>query len=181
MGRPNHNADNLFSASMWQARMKPTFKQAAAGAMAGTIAAFAMRQFVSLWHSTKGQRSEDGAFGLDREADVNAAQKLWQFLFQRSLTETGAVKVALALHYGHGAATGAGYALLVNKNQGFRAGFGAAYGTALWLAGDEIAVTLMRLSDPRSKTKASHVIALAAHLVYGSVTELSRRSLLKAL
>ena len=161
--------------------MKATFKQAAAGAIAGTIAAFAMQQFVSLWHSTKGQKLEDGAFGLDREADMNAAQKLWQFLFQRSLTEADAMKVALALHYGHGAATGIGYVLLVNKNQGFRVGFGAAYGTALWLVGDEVAVTLMRLSNPRSKTKASHVVALAAHLLYGSVMELSRKSLLKKL
>ena len=100
-----------------------------------------------------------------------------QLLFRRNLTESDAERVALTLHYGHGALAGAGYALLVNKNQTLQAGFGTAYGAALWLVGGEIAVTLARLSDPRSKSKASHMIALAAHLVYGSVMELSRRSL----
>ena len=161
--------------------MKPVFKQAMAGAIAGTIAAFAMQQFVSLWHGTKGRKEEDGAFGLDREADVNAAQKLWHVLFQKELTETEALKIARAMHYGYSAAASAGYAILVSKNQIFRAGFGTAYGVALWLAGDEIGITLMRLSDPRSKTKASHAVALAAHLVFGAVTELSRRGLLEGL
>jgi len=161
--------------------MKPILKQAAVGAAAGTIAAFAMQQFVSLWHRTKGQGAENGAFGLDREADVNAAQKLWQLLFRRSLTETEAIAVARAMHYGYSAAASAGYAALAGKSPLFQAGFGTAYGAALWLAGDEVAITLLRLSDPRSKTKASHAVALAAHLVFGSVTELGRRSLLKRL
>ncbi len=157
--------------------MKQSIKQAAVGSLAGILAAFAMRQFVSLWHSTRGGRAEDGAFGLDREADINAARKLWQLLFQKSLTDAEALKIALAMHYGYSAAASAGYAVLVDGNSVFGAGFGTAYGTALWLAGDEIAVTLMRLSDPRSKTKASHAIAFAAHLLFGSVTELSRRVL----
>ncbi len=161
--------------------MKSILKQAAVGAAAGTVAAFAMQQFVSLWHGTGGQRAEDGAFGLDREADVNAAQKLWQLLFHESLTEAEAIRVARIMHYGYSAAASAGYAVLVSKNQIFRAGFGTAYGLVLWLVGDEIAITLMRLSDPRHKTKASHAVALAAHLLFGSVTELSRRSLLARL
>src|SRR4051794_39452194 len=156
--------------------MKPVFKQAAAGAIAGTIAAFAMQQFVSFWHCTKGRKTEDGAFGLDREADVNAAQKLWRLLFGKSLNEADAIKKAHAMHYGYSAAASAGYAVLVGKNQAFGVGYGTVYGTALWLVGDEIAITLMGLSDPRSKTKASHAVALAAHLVFGSVTEGSRRN-----
>ena len=147
--------------------------------MAGTIAAFAMQQFVSLWHRTGGRRTEDGAFGLDREADVNASQNLWQLLFGQSLTEAEALKDARIMHYGYSAAASAGYAVLAGKNQAFRAGFGTVYGAVLWLAGDEIGITLMGLSDPRSKTKASHAVALAAHLIFGSVTEASRRLLLK--
>lgn len=158
--------------------MKTILKQAVGGATAGIVAAFAMQQFVSLWHLTKGRKLQDGAFGLDREADINAAQGLWRFLFGKYLTEGEAIAVARAMHYGYSAAASAGYAALVRKNPAFHAGFGTIYGAVLWLVGDEIAITLMRLSDPRSKTKASHAVAFAAHLVFGSVTELSRRVLL---
>lgn len=155
--------------------MKTILKQVAGGATAGIVAAFAMQQFVTLWHSTKGRKLQDGAFGLDREADINAAQGLWQFLFGKNLTEGEAITVARVMHYGYSAAASTGYTALVRRNPIFQAGFGTLYGAVLWLIGDEIAITLMRLSDPRSKTKASHSIAFAAHLVFGSVTELSRR------
>jgi hypothetical protein len=159
--------------------MKPVFKQAAAGAAAGAIAAFAMQQFVSLWDRMKGEKTEDGAFGLDREADVNASRKLWRSLFQQDLTEVEALKLARAMHYGYSIAASAGYAVLADRNPRVRAGFGTVYGAVLWLVGDEAGITLMGLSDPRSKTMASHLAALTAHLVFGSVTEMSRRSLLK--
>jgi uncharacterized membrane protein YagU involved in acid resistance len=159
--------------------MKSVLKQATAGAIAGTVAAFAMQQFVSFWHRTGGKETKDGAFGLDREADINAAQRLWQFLFGKELTEREALTIARIMHYSFSAAASAGYAVLASKNPAVRAGFGTAYGAVLWLGGDEIGITLMRLSDPRSKTKASHVVALAAHLIFGSVTEMSRRSLLE--
>ncbi|MBV9939125.1 MAG: hypothetical protein JO150_11525 [Acidobacteriaceae bacterium] len=158
--------------------MKTILKQATGGATAGIVAAFAMQQFVSLWHSTKGRKLQDGAFGLDREADINAAQGLWQFFFRKNLTEREAIMVARVMHYGYSAAASAGYAVSVGKNPGFRAGFGTVYGAVLWLVGDEIAITLMRLSDPRSKTKASHAVAFTAHLIFGSVAELSRRMFL---
>lgn len=158
--------------------MKPVFKQAAVGAGAGIIAAFAMQQFVSLWHRTRGQRAEEGAFGLDREADINASQKLWRFLFQQDLKEAEALMLARVMHYGYSAAASAGYTVLANRKRRVRTGFGMAYGAALWLVGDEMGITLMGLSDPRSKTKASHLVALAAHLVFGTVTEMSRKILL---
>ena len=159
--------------------MKTLIKQATAGAIAGAVAAFAMQQFVSFWHRTKGRKPEDGAFGLDREADVNASRKLWQLLSGGNLTEAEALNIARLLHYGYSAGASAGYAVLVGKNPAFRAGFGTAYGAALWLAGDEVGITLMGWSDPRSKSAASHAIALAAHLIFGSVTEAVRRFLLE--
>ena len=146
--------------------------------MAGIVAAFAMQQFLSLWHSKKGRQLQEGAFGLDREADINAAQGLWQFLFGKNLAESEAITVARVMHYGYSAAASAGYAVSVHKNPVFQTGFGTVYGAVLWLVGDEIAITLMRLSDPRSKTKTSHAVAFVAHLVFGSVTELCRRMFL---
>jgi uncharacterized membrane protein YagU involved in acid resistance len=158
--------------------MNGWMKKASAGALAGIAAAFAMRQFVSWWHSATDQRVKDGAFGLDPEADINAAQRLWQALFQVSLNEPEALKIALAMHYGYSAAAGAGYAVLADKNPHVRSGYGTVYGTVLWLIGDELAITLMRLSDPRSKTAASHMAAFTAHLLFGIVIEFSRQNLL---
>jgi hypothetical protein len=158
--------------------MKSFFKKVAAGSIAGLAAAYAMRQFVSAWHCTGGQQPEDGAFGLDYEADINAATRFWRFLFEQDLSEAEALTLASLMHYGYSAAAGAGYAILASRYQGIRAGWGMAYGAVMWLAADELGVTLTGLSDPRSKTKASHGVALAAHLLFGSVTEISRRGFL---
>jgi putative membrane protein len=53
---------------------------------------------------------------------------------------------------------------------------GAGFGTALWLAADELAVPLLRLSRaPSHRTAEMHLQAFAAHIVYGVTAELVRR------
>jgi uncharacterized membrane protein YagU involved in acid resistance len=61
------------------------------------------------------------------------------------------------------------------------AGYGAVYGSAVWLGADEIAVPALGLSGPPTQTQViGHVQALAAHVVYGVTTDLTRRALLMA-
>lgn len=162
-------------------QMKRLLKQAVIGATAGSIAAFAMRQFVLLWDQATRGRAEAGAFGLDREADIYAAQDLWQLLFKKDLEEADALRVAQTMHYAFSAAASAGYAVLADSHRSVRAGFGTAYGTALWLVGDEIAMSVMGVGDLRSKSTSSHASAWAAHLIFGFVTEWSRRKLVKTI
>jgi uncharacterized membrane protein YagU involved in acid resistance len=53
---------------------------------------------------------------------------------------------------------------------------GAAFGTAVWAAADEVAVPLMGLSRPTTEhPPARHAHAFAAHIVYGVTTEVVRR------
>ena len=57
-------------------------------------------------------------------------------------------------------------------------GAGAAFGAALWLTSDEIAVPLLKLSKPPQEYPLRvHAMALAAHLAYGFTTEIVRRAL----
>jgi putative membrane protein len=59
---------------------------------------------------------------------------------------------------------------------------GLPFGTALWLAGDEIAVPALGLSgNPLEYPVSSHLQALAAHCIYGVTTDLVRRAMRKAL
>ncbi len=52
-----------------------------------------------------------------------------------------------------------------------RAGYGTAYGTAVFVVGDEIAITAAGLSNPLKKPIESHASAFIAHLIFGAVLE----------
>lgn len=72
---------------------------------------------------------------------------------------------------------GAVYGGLEHSVPAIGLGRGTLFGTALWLGADEIAVPAFGLSGPPAETPASsHLSALAAHLVYGLVADLVKRS-----
>jgi hypothetical protein len=51
---------------------------------------------------------------------------------------------------------------------------GAVFGTTVWLAADKIAMPLLGLSDSTARRPLEmHLQSLAAHLVYGTVTEVT--------
>jgi uncharacterized membrane protein YagU involved in acid resistance len=55
---------------------------------------------------------------------------------------------------------------------------GAAFGSTVWLAADEIAMPLLGLSQSMTRRLLEmHLQSFAAHLVFGTATELARRSL----
>jgi putative membrane protein len=55
-------------------------------------------------------------------------------------------------------------------------GEGTLYATALFVGGDEVAVSALGLAQsPADYPLLSHANALASHLVYGVTTELGRR------
>jgi uncharacterized membrane protein YagU involved in acid resistance len=54
---------------------------------------------------------------------------------------------------------------------------GAGFGTTVWLAADEIAMPLLGLSDSTTRRPLEmHLQSLVAHRVYGTATEVTRRS-----
>jgi hypothetical protein len=143
----------------------------AAGALAGIAGAAAMHVFRLAWERAIGNKPELGIFGFDHEADVNSAQLLSRVLLRREISETAAARAGIALHYSYGAIVGAAYAVSAQRLPQIREGFGAGFGALLWLAGDEIPIAALGISEPRSKSAASHAAALSAHLIFGAVLE----------
>ena len=87
-----------------------------------------------------------------------------------------------AVHYAFGATMGAMYGVLAEVAPAVSAGWGMPFGTALWLAADEVAVPALGLSkSPTEYPASTHASALASHLVYGLSVDLVRRVFRSAL
>jgi putative membrane protein len=96
----------------------------------------------------------------------------------RHLSYEGMKKGGPIVHYAFGALMGGLYGCLAEYSKTSRAGLGTIFGSLLFLAGDLIAVPAFHLSEPPMEQPASALIKpFAAHLVYGSTTELVRRTL----
>ncbi len=141
------------------------------GALAGLAGAAAMHGFRALWNSLVGESTRNGIFGLDREADINSVRMLRGILRDTAISDAKAENVALKLHYAYGCSAGIFYALCGNRVALLRVGSGTAFGSVLWLVGDELPISIVGVSNPRTKSLASHGSALAVHLLFGAVVE----------
>jgi hypothetical protein len=84
------------------------------------------------------------------------------------------------VHWGYGIAMGGAWGALCGESSEVKDG--VAYGSALWLAGDEAAVPLLGLSSsPASFPPSLHAQTFAAHCIYGAVTAATTGLLQKAL
>jgi hypothetical protein len=105
-----------------------------------------------------------------------AAQAIARRTLGRRLTRQELRVAAPLLHYLFGAAMGALYGAYSGRRPSYTAG--AAFGTTVWLAADEIAMPLLGLSQSTARRPLEmHAQAFVAHLVFGAATEVTRRSL----
>ena len=82
------------------------------------------------------------------------------------------------VHYVVGAARGAGYGIAAEFRPAVTAGFGAPFGFGLAAVLDEAVVPAVGLGSPPWETPPStHAYTLASHLLFGTVTEFTRRQL----
>jgi hypothetical protein len=82
----------------------------------------------------------------------------------------------VAVHYAFGAFIGAAYGFAFEVNPRVGIGSGLPLGAAVWLLAEEIALPVTGLSEaPERYPLRDHLNALAAHLVFGSTTEIVRR------
>ena len=80
------------------------------------------------------------------------------------------------VHYLFGALMGGLYGGLAEFSPLVRSGFGVTFGTVLFAVADLVAVPALDLSgSPKEAPAASYATPLAAHIVYGTTTELVRR------
>ncbi|HWB87481.1 MAG TPA: DUF1440 domain-containing protein [Bryobacteraceae bacterium] len=139
-----------------------------------------MPKFQSLLSHALGKSGPHEGEGED--ATVKTAQGISSAVLGHELSEEEKKKAGPLVHYAYGTGIGALYGGLAQKHETTTSGFGAAYGAAAWVLGDEVAVPAFGLGKKPKETPVSqHFQFLAAHLVYGVTLEGVRRLTLKAL
>lgn len=163
-------------------------KAAGAGAIGGLAGTLAMNYVQRLWTlAADGKPPESAADHHDardwqertehRNSNEMAAQAFARVVLRRHLTGRELSVAAAVIHFSFGAAVGAFYGMLTESKM-VRRRSGVAFGSALWLAADEIAMPVMGLSDPTwCRPLEMHLQSWSAHLVYGVVAEQVRRGI----
>ena len=161
-----------------------------AGVVGGLIGTIVMTEFQNAWAAAsqklkKGNSGKQSGSDQDEQsqqekesATMKAAGKLGEVVGYR-LSHEQKRKLAPVVHYGFGTLQGAAYGVsleFVGNRGGMVAGL--AFGAALFVLADEVAVPAAGLSDKPSETPvSSHLYGLAAHLVYGISAEIARRGM----
>jgi uncharacterized membrane protein YagU involved in acid resistance len=150
-----------------------------AGIIGGLLASFLMEQFQAGW-SAAAEAIRPSKKQAGRKADpatVKAANAVSQKVAGRKIPAAYKPAAGEAVHYGMGAGSAAFYGALAEVVPVVTLGDGLAFGTAVFVLADEVAVPKAGLSKPPQEIPlTTHVYALASHLVYGWITETVRRA-----
>ena len=160
-------------------------KGIAAGLAGGLVASYVMNQFQAVTRkvadSGKGRRKRKKKKEDGEDATVRTAEAITE-AFGHRLTKQEKQVAGPAVHYAFGATMGGVYGALAELSPKLAAGGGLPFGTALWLAADEVAVPALGLGKKPAETPAPlHAYALASHAVYGLTAEIVRRAVRRAL
>jgi hypothetical protein len=179
---------------------------ALAGALAGLVASWAMESFQAAWTSAgrqwqrqrvlmrdAGRRrgakgGPDDPAGMDLPQDgelaeepstVKVASAVAEPILERALTDEEKPVSGELVHYGFGAFNGALYGALAEVPLlPIRAFNGMFFGAALWVVADEVMLWKLGVAKkPTEFPSATHIYALASHLVYGLTLETVRRAI----
>jgi hypothetical protein len=158
-----------------------------AGAIGGLTGTSAMNEAQRAWtNAVDGHAPESPAGRHDardwqeRSEGQNSNELAAQFLATRIAgrpLERGELAIAATLtHYAFGAAMGALYGAYAGRRG--RPASGIAFGLAVWLLADEIAMPLLGLSGSTLRRPLEkHLQSIAAHVVFGMTAEAARGAL----
>lgn len=161
-----------------------------AGLLGGLAGAWAMSCFSDGWEraaelargsETKSRRRKAPpplmhASQQEWDSTVNTAVVVARQVLHRRLRRNQRELGAVVVHYAVGASMATGYAVLREFWPGARLAAGAFFGAALWLAAQEVAMPLLRLSgSPRQYSLPAQAQSLGEHVVYGCTTEIVLR------
>lgn len=142
-----------------------------AGLAGGLIASVAMTPVPMAAAKIDGSGPPQG-----EDATVKTASAISEGLFRHKLTDYQKQMAGPLVHFGFGAKIGALYGAMAEVYPAVTAGFGVPFGAAVWLGAHVIMVPALGLSKPATQSPVSQeATELAAHLVYGAVTEFCRR------
>ena len=156
---------------------KPLAREAIAGVIAGVVASWAMNAFQGRLKAAIGDpdppRETSTATAADRLAEATA---------DTHLAEPERATAGTALHYAFGGVLGLAYGVTGAFAPEVRVGFGTAYGAAVSLVADEIAVPALGFSPPPQEVAAvNHLRGFVSHLLFGFALEATRRSVVAVL
>ena len=169
---------------MLTAYRRSPWKGVTAGAIGGLAGAWSMNQFQRAWNAAAERRSHHQGNNVDQQEsqaqgeDVTMKAAGWfsQSSFHKPLSRQRKKQSGPVVHYAFGALSGGIYGGIVEKVPGATMGAGVPFGSALFLAADEVAVPALGLSGPPTQHPlSSHLYGWASHAVYGVVTEVVRR------
>ena len=153
---------------------KRVIEGAVAGAAAGLMASWVMSEFHEAWKAASGDRDVG-----DEPNTVKVADAVTEATVGKPVPEGYREPAGAAVHYGFGVFLGALYGAAVEVRPETSAGFGTAYGAAVSLVADEMAMPALGFSPPASEVAAStHLRGFVSHLVFGVALEAARRLLI---
>ena len=149
----------------------------AAGALAGLAGTIIMTQFQSAISAlSKPKTKPNGESDTGENATVKTAQAVTRLATGHDIDENSKKMAGQIVHYSFGTAMGAVYGAIAEIQPTSSAAMGLPFGTALWLAADEVAVPALGLSGPPTESPIrAHAYGLCSHLIYGASTELCRK------
>ncbi len=165
---------------------------AAAGLIAGAIAAYVMNRYAEIENRPLRLRKVQQAREANCESvpipeqstdgstapAVQVAQRVSRKLFDHELSDLEKKAAGPAVHYGYAAGMGALYGGLAEVFPDVGSGFGVPFATLMWLGGDEIALPAMGITDPPHRVAAEkHAAQLSKRFVYGLTLDIGRRIL----
>jgi len=111
-----------------------------------------------------------------KDATVRAAERVSYLVRGRGIEARHRHRAGVAVHYAFGALTGAAYGFIAEKYPTIAAASGLPFGAGVWLFAEELGLPITGLSDaPDKYPPRDHFNAMAAHFVFGSTTEITRR------
>lgn len=169
-------------------------KGALAGAAAGLAAGLVMNLFQQAWtkseesmgggnaglpkHRTRSKKTQDE----NEDATVKVAQTVIKPVIGRKLRKKEKQVAGPVVHFAFSAAMGALYGAMAEVLPLTNAGFGTAFGTALFVGADELAVPMLGLGPSmRDAPIGKHAFGLVSHWVWGAATEGGRRGIIAGL
>src|SRR5579883_1250317 len=155
---------------MFWRKQPSAVKGLAAGALGGLIASWIMGYAHTAFDKaaetvSKPNQSAKAPASDEEQANVKAAVAVAHAV-GTELSPPQEQRAGTFVHYAYGTLLGAGYGVAAEYSALPRAGVGTAFGAALWLVSDEVAVPALHLAKPPQEYAVEvHVSALAAHLV----------------
>lgn len=153
-------------------RVPDMLNGAVAGIVGGIVAAFLLERFQAAIKDLAPTQSDE------ESAPVKAADQVSRVVAGRPLPDGWKQPGGEAVHYALGAALGTAYGVAAEYDPRVTAGLGTLFGLSASVVLDETLVPVLGLSDPPWRSSArAHAFGLISHLVFGLVTETTRRQL----